>query len=66
MRVVNDVNVSGLFQITNLLKPLNGIGSYTLLDLKQMAIQLELPVATSAKKTALYETIGDYIRAAIA
>ena len=65
MRVVNDVNVSGLFQITNLLKPLNGIGSYTLLDLKQMAIQLELPVATSAKKTALYETIGDYIRTVI-
>ena len=65
MRVVNDVNVSGLFQITNLLKPLNGVGSYTLLDLKQMAIQLELPVATSAKKTALYETIGDYIRTVI-
>jgi hypothetical protein len=65
MRVVNDANIDGLFQITNLLKPLNGVGSYTLLDLKQMANQLELPVAPSAKKTALYENISEYIRTVI-
>ena len=65
MRVVDDIDVSGLVQITNLLKPLNGIGSYTLLDLKQMSTQLELPVVPAAKKTALYESISEYVRTAI-
>jgi hypothetical protein len=66
MRVVHDANVCGLVQITNIVKPLNGIGSYTLFDLKQMATQLELPIMPAAKKTALYENISEYIRTVIA
>lgn len=65
LQVVDNIDVSGLVPITNLLKPINGIGSYTLLDLKQMANQMDLPVAPSAKKTALYESISEYIRTAI-
>lgn len=65
MRVVEDIDVSDLVQITNLLKPMNGIGSYTLLELKQMSTQLELPVAPTAKKTALYESIVEYVRTTI-
>ena len=52
-------------QVVNLLKPNNGVGSYTISDLKQMAQQLDVQVEAGAKKNVLYERITEYIRGAI-
>jgi hypothetical protein len=52
-------------QVVNLLKPINGVGSYTISDLKQMAQQLDVQVEAGTKKNVLYERITEYIRGAI-
>lgn len=52
-------------RVVNLLKPINGVGSYTISDLKQMVLQLNMQIEAGAKKNALYEKITEYIHGAI-
>lgn len=57
----SELSHSKLYQVTNLLKPINGMGSYKSFDLENFAVRLEINDANGLKKGELYKKIVDKI-----